>query len=780
MGILDVVLDLQSLVLLASRGVVMIVFSHTQFLIFGLLVAVGCGGKGGGKKGSPGPQNPTLSLTDEQRKNFDAWKGSLLKSCDASSAFDGAASKGDVGLDARQVLQASGRSLVLKSDQGAFVVFGQPRGLEGSQESKISASSSTEINGRSTSSEFAAMARRNGSNCQVLVGNEVVYETEIWSALPIALSSPGVLPEPSLSTSSLAIVEGSLVAHGLLDAAIGSMTRPGKHLEDMLAPKFGSLTPEQRQQLFPVSGGQTGSMRVSAVLQDGPSSFVFDSEIDAIRGSKDLVEGLSALTGRAKVDVVFQVPRVFVGGVANQADQGVWTVAADIHWMPSGSLAPAASQRELSVRAAALQGMSEKTPARFNSCTALRRQAFEQGALFGSGRFAPSFDGVVQPCFVFADSWGSALDQDDGLRAHMARLLEGVQGGSEIDLNGWQIALQILIAHYAEQKADLQARLDPEGRSPLVVVASRYLKVLADSGVQNGPLKGSMGFLAERFAFRWAMDGAQIADRTMMGFLNAASNTYGVLPSSTMALVNSLSDAPLDPVHSASVTYAQGLSQAAKDRITAMVAKAAAIGVSGSFNTKKVSRVLQDRVSEDTFGLWEANLTAIEAFQNKEKQRAGGEGRLFVEQRQVADVVDVALKDDWLTSEFDAAASFGQLAALSLSCESRVTVSAQISCQDLSQVSKAAGRLLDPAFGGRYVALATRLAERLAPLQDFSQRRIRDTVVRGFFGPIWAGVDLPNFDANANALGELLTRYASADFPESFELERAIDDLVRD
>lgn len=86
------------------------------------VVVLGCGGggkSGGGGGGPQGPKTPEealAKLTPEDRQTFENWKLQVLKSCDATQAFNGRSGSDihDMGIDPAALLHKNSLSMVVK------------------------------------------------------------------------------------------------------------------------------------------------------------------------------------------------------------------------------------------------------------------------------------------------------------------------------------------------------------------------------------------------------------------------------------------------------------------------------------------------------------------------------------------------------------------------------------------------------------------------------------------------------------------------------------------
>lgn len=737
------------------RLLVLLALSTTQF---------GCGlFKKSGKSGPGGP--PGFSLSGEESKNFEAWKVAPLKSCQIDHAFEGKAPSSEQrSVDLRAFFEKSQNSLVLRNGS-SFVLFGSPSGLLGNGVSSLTRSS--EINGNSE--EFGAKMTRNGSHCVVEINGEKVFETYLFSSMPVELHSKGKISGAKTYETYISQTDQGVMGHGLIDALIRTRIR-SEELAEQLKDFFPDWTDADLKRFFIREVSSSGFFRHVAEV-NGFEQLPINASFPAMPSSVLGWQVITAATGDLGYKLTIPVTRLNYGPLNNSGDQGLWQLKVNISWKSSELNKAAYAINELQW----IDQIGEDSK-KVVDCFHSRLNTFSGGRVYGSGVFSPSFEGVTDPCEAFTSDIIASLYSDNVLRNRMASLFAGRERLDGSGYLGWEQALKRFALYSFSQGDDFPAAFDPQGKSTVISTMGAYMAMVGNAAGRHDNLKSTKSEYVSSLALPWASSG-KIVEQNLVDRLIAAisniSDTFG------NSLSGWLQDLARDPSsQSAQIDFATGVTAETKADIKAYMDKADASGLRFTVSDIKLKRVIQDRI-DVTANLagWNATLDALAGFKARDKAKANDSSKAFYE-NEFKSMAQKVILEDWSDSDFSQVDRIVQLAKKKPFCKEKVDSLSLMECIGSEAFSRKRLGFFNPSFGGRYNDLASEFSSHFEKLQASEFVFIRQNLVDGFYSPIWKSCDNAAFSKNRKDLSDLVSKAQTAQFPALFEIRNQIDDLL--
>lgn len=226
--------------------------------------------------------------------------------------------------------------------------------------------------------------------------------------------------------------------------------------------------------------------------------------------------------------------------------------------------------------------------------------------------------------------------------------------------------------------------------------------------------------------------------------------------------------------------WALGLSKADLAEIRSYVMEATAAGL-GELASENVSEMLMSRPNSSQIRAYRESLKASQGFLAAETARAQGSQRDSFYESKAKDLSNRILREGWSAADVAALEPFAAIAASDTFCADYKTLSLRLDCARLDRFSKGQGKVFDPSFGGRYLALAQTLARAVAAMapamnHTTARREIKDGFYPTFDDILWGRCADDQFQANRQKLEAALVRYqqAGSDFFKKTEAEREL------
>lgn len=351
-------------------------------------IQVGCGIFNKKNKSVPIDPKVGFSLTGDEAKNFEAWKKAPVKSCQTDNAFEAKAPESDQrAIDLKVLFEKTEYSLVLLNAD-SFVLFGMPFGVSGEGTSQLSRS--TQINNSSDS--FGAKMTRKGSYCVIEVNGEKIYETYLFSSVPVAVHGQGAVPDAVASEHYLTKNAQGLVRHGLLESFFNASVRKVELL-GQLKTFFPDWSEEDLNQFF-VNGSTPGSyLRHVAELVGNEAVPAFNTAFPEIPSTVMGWEALASATGDVAYKMTMPISRVVYGDITNSKDQGLWQMQVGVQWKTLDS-----DRLAYTINSLTWQDQVSEDSKRVIDCFHTRINAFTGLRLYGEGAYSPSYSSLSGPC----------------------------------------------------------------------------------------------------------------------------------------------------------------------------------------------------------------------------------------------------------------------------------------------------------------------------------------------------------------------------------------------
>lgn len=226
--------------------------------------------------------------------------------------------------------------------------------------------------------------------------------------------------------------------------------------------------------------------------------------------------------------------------------------------------------------------------------------------------------------------------------------------------------------------------------------------------------------------------------------------------------------------------WALGLSKSDLAEIRSYVVEATAAGL-GEIASKNVNEMLMSHPSSSQIRAYRESLKASQSFLASEAVRAQGSTRDSFYDSKAKNLSDRILREGWSAADVAALEPFAAIAASDTICSDYKTLSLRLDCARLDRFSKEAGKVFDPAFGGRYLGLAQTLARAITAMtpamnHTTARREIKDGFYPTFDDILWGRCADDQFQANRQRLEAALSKYqqAGSDFFKKTEAEREL------
>jgi hypothetical protein len=280
------------------------------------------------------------------------------------------------------------------------------------------------------------------------------------------------------------------------------------------------------------------------------------------------------------------------------------------------------------------------------------------------------------------------------------------------------------------------------------------------------------------------LDRGTIRQDEVTGLFGAIANTAGVLPESTVELVNSLDHSGVEYPRAA-VDFAASITAEYKNLVRAIRSTLPALEVDESaLRGLNLTRVLQDQVKIERIREINSGVQAGVAFTQRERSRLAGENFTYSNERNRKEIIEQALKEGWSAADYETLEKVSEFGRVKTSCDRHKGISSVADCIGLRSFGRERGKFMAPEYGNRYSGLADRFRSYLQQMgTDFGYSSIRRQLIDTFFGTFeiaYSKCDTPSFVAKANALDAAVqARLKASNFSARYDAEKAIEAALK-
>jgi len=570
----------------------------------------GCGGSSGGPGGGGGGGggDHLSKLTDEQRKAFEQWKTKVVKSCDASQAFNSQGGDGG-GIDVEALIKKNENSLVFSEAERLVVLTGY-QGIMGVQDTKYDLT--VTVNG--STSTISARTHMEGTKCELYLFEDKIFETTVAQTIGVGLDwrkgREGDLLETSRELKIDPIGRGGLseISSVNIHSLISDYLRPGEDTIEYLARKF-EIKKEAAQNIF---RSELEMDLMAMRFAEDSSSLWTDRWLPVMVSSEDK---LRTLFDGNKKSVNLEVDVVVEEVTANQVKSSNDNKRIKL-------IVPVSVERVDGVLRLQALGGAEPTLVPFdgdqaNECARSRVLAYLKDLRYRD-RVWPSVGGTFGPCHVLHPKV-KAMAFDNGLMKELVLyIFESVQPRLDLRYEGWDEVLSDLTLKVVEQGGNIENELDPQGVTLIVPRIGHIVTQIKGELDQTTGLEEVKKDIY-RMGMSWiykSEDGSGMVRDIVL----AVQNTFGVFPESTKALIEALNTNPMGRMEQ--VQFALKMDGPYKDEAVKSREIAKALSFS-EFDRNIFAKVIQQRISLAELQKWTSMLTTIksqiEPYTNLEK-----------------------------------------------------------------------------------------------------------------------------------------------------------------
>lgn len=578
-----------------------------------IMAFAGCSGSGGGggeagNRGGKNPQNKEEALSkisSIHKQNFARWKQQVVKACDASDAFGlGKDKKLEAdGIDGAALLQSNGGSVIF-SDNGSLAILTTSNSFLGTGTSKVERTQ--EVNGQSYT--ISVETKRNGSNCEVYLFGQKVYETYIAESFNVGTQwavgkqaqATSVIPQiKSLGPSGMSEV----TQHGIY-SLISQTLKPSKEAMLLLSKKFG-LKEKDTLKFFKLSNSASAD---SAVRIENESSAIWSNEDSGnLIAHTDILK--KAFDGTARtlpLEVRLAVPTFLFGETKNSADGGNLKLTINV------LISKKDASFTYSAQAIELQGLAPFDKIEAVQCSKERATAYVGGPPVPN-QIQPSVQVMFSPCRTLYSEIEKESYNNGLLKSLIPQMFAGVLPMAQFQYGGWDQVLSKLALNTLEQGKDLRGELDPTSRTRVVGIIADHLETLTQEIVRTKNMESSKNSVFQ-MGLDWSFNGHFVAPARIAKILQSVDNSIGTFKASSERLLADLGHQPnfnddqlnfaqnIDGIYKAEATKALGLS---KDLAYA------------DFERDIFDKVIQKNVPIDEFKEWSTKFGGIKSEINK-------------------------------------------------------------------------------------------------------------------------------------------------------------------
>ncbi len=500
----------------------------------------GCGGSGsGGSTAADSKAQALQMLSSAHKANFDAWKSSLLKSCDASEAFglERSGRADQTGVDGIALLQKNDNSVIF-SNENILAILSQYRSLSGVATTQVN--QTEEENGSSYS--IAAKTERSGSSCVLYLYGQKVYETVLAESFTVGTQymtgkditgSSQNLKITNIGNSGFSEVSQS----GIFETLYQSF-KPKSSVLGVISAKLG-ISNEQVNQFFKLDAQSPNlSIRIA-----NDSSAIWTSNFDAtITAKSSTIAGYFATSASSSLplEIRLSVPKFDFKDVRNTSDQGSLKLEALLQITRKDPKTIAYTLLKMKNH-----GMVASNQPSGSKCLHDRFSAYFSNTSNRSV-IQPSVDFVFSPCRVLHREIDGDYSDYGFLKNAMSQVFAGVQPSPQTQYGGWDKVLVQFAKKFHEDGRNLLQELDPVYRSKTISALSTNMEILK-SALQSVPKQGEAeGYLFDMI-FNWSFKGYSISQSKLDLIVKAVNNSYATFKTSTRWMLDALIQNPNTP-----------------------------------------------------------------------------------------------------------------------------------------------------------------------------------------------------------------------------------------
>ncbi len=739
-----------------------------------------CGGSGA-EGGKPFPDDAWQELT--------SWQDRLIKTCSLADAMPSLGTEyglAPLSVDIAHFFAATDGRGLLQTQGGETIGFAASRFEPG-----VTAETHKSNDNRSAGDGYEATARLEDGMCVITVDGDEVARTTVATAGPIVIHTFDAELDVLISQrfryrltqnadAGFGVIESdSLLALAWYTLAADSGVYSG--LRSLFAGAFSDLLDAELEQLFPISDAALAStVRVGDIYSDAETVY---GQIDEVIAP--LAEGGN---GTLPFELLIQPPSY---GVPVADDARLWTIDMTL------SVADRALQDddafESTARITALRPQQVDTSATRSDAEAsacvLRR--FD---VVGHLTRAPlDYGQVTAGCGLLTEtSLERALAGSADGRARIAdealtRLQEALDGGGDaVRYGGWDRAFANLLTAVLQET--------PEHDGVLAALAELFVgyrditdaddaiatlsAAIADRSLGQDHLPAAAESVILR-AFIGPQPANQALTAAQIDDIAQAINRHGSVLERAVARM--LHELKASSAGDAALACAALMPEDVRDQGGALIAAASALDAAESWAELAAEEVFLSCWTSDVIRAFNATLDALTSFAQTEAERVTDTDVAYRDD--LASIGSRAMEETWSSQTFDHMQRIIEYAIATFhydNCQFPGTLSGRARCLEsggFSPLSADAGAVFDPAFAGRYVALAEEMGSRdwLADV-DYALLPLE----RELFGsePVWTVCDNDSFQRGQERYLALLDAYRGADFFEQADIYSELQNVL--
>src|SRR3989339_1406648 len=434
---------------------------------------VSCSGGGPKVPGSQSGQDALNQLSVTHRSNFENWKASISKSCNAIEAFSSSSvdSGSSNGLDVIALLNKNNNSFVF-SDEDQFAILSNYNTYLGMETSTFE--ESTEINGHTY--KIRAEARRDGSTCTLSLFGKKIYETYVVANFGIGYESS--VDKKIFSKVSAPVVrnlgkngQAEIDGDGIFNL-IRETLRPRELAVKFIGEKLG-LDLSSAKQLFFVADYPKNEF-IAKISEDENAVWSSLWSGNIISQRSVLEKYFESYNSSIPLEVLVPIPAFEFMQVSNKSDVGNFKL----------HLIARMSAKE-QVHTYELERFENKGIELFNKheaekCAVDRLFAYLSDDSNYRGEIRPSVELMMQPCQVIFSNIREEAYASGFYKDNIAHVFAGIIPSARFSYGEWDDVLATLAKQSMAAEVDPKEDLDPSGVTQIIPSISAQLYSIED------------------------------------------------------------------------------------------------------------------------------------------------------------------------------------------------------------------------------------------------------------------------------------------------------------
>lgn len=734
-------------------------------------------------KDSCGPatslQGAIDNLPETQKIEFKNWEKSLFKKCELGSIFPSLSApldeKAADQVDVKRFLEATNNSIIISNekDPSEFIVFSGVSTYSQPVNSKAFSCDHTQ-------GKAAVEVKTSGSHCEVKIGGQLVYATDLTPQISVALHTSR---EKSQSISSIPqqIAAGERTAGGgfvslRTSAFVDPVTQvlgtndivkpdpdPSKppttvyptrqRIYDLLLNNFSGLQPNQIETYFPSNGNAAYNTMWAQLTEKSAEDLgkliIFSNNQPHLIGASSVGLGNlwdGGIFNQKSFAVSFvwsaPVPRISSGGLNNETDPKYLEFEVDVNF--EGNVKDGGKSKITDV---ILSEPKRKDSAEmFRECALGRNSGLS--AIYKTNKEQPlvPYYEVISPCgpIVSEEHVIKSIFNDVTLRKAFLETIGSAklpEAGYSDSYRAWGGLFSEFLKLIPLQTNNFLTEMDaPVSLKKKLSLTQKQIDLLLEN-VPLGTNSYDIRLATVDAATRWVFYKILVDENTINDLKKVIDRFSVDFKVSTLELLLSMGNRDMERNFSSAIKYALSLDDEFLKQYKTLRSKAQVMGAQSVFTSFEINFFFR-RQKTDFLADWErvidlAHQSAVKAKTERSKVRDKVSDGDFESTRTA--ILELSIGEGWKPLTFSNFEKMVSLAKFIPRCRGLVDAISLASCAGgASRFKTADDGLLSPRHRDYHLELLAKLESKLPEISRY-QPQVTELIVQSFYNPLWAG-----------------------------------------